>query len=65
MLLEEGAAFSTDRHRGILFADGADDSLGDRGGNRVNAGCGKDDSGFGRRSGLGGFEFHDLSVSFS
>ena len=63
MLLEEGAAFSTDRHRGILLADGTDDSLGDRSGNRVNARSGEDDGGFGRAGGLGGFKLGDLGVS--
>lgn len=63
MLLEEGAAFSTDRHRGILLADGTDDSLGDRSGDRVNARSGEDDGGFGRAGGLGGFKLGDLGVS--
>ena len=63
MLLEEGAAFSTDRHRGILLADGTFDSLGDRSGDRVNARSGEDDGGFGRAGGLGGFKLGDLGVS--
>ena len=63
MLLEEGAAFSTDRHRGILLADGTDDSLGDRSGDRVNARSGEDDGSFGRASGLGCFKLCDLGVS--
>jgi len=62
MLLEEGAAFSTNRHRGVLLADGTDDSLGDRGGDRVDTGGGKDYGGFGRAGSLRGFELGDLSV---
>ena len=63
MLLEEGAAFSTYRHSGVLLADGADDSLGDRSGDWVNARSGEDDGGFGRAGGLGGFKLGDLGVS--
>ena len=63
MLLEEGAAFSTDRHRGVLLADGTLNSLGDRGGDRVNARGGEDDGGFGAAGGLVGFKLGDLGVS--
>ena len=50
MLLEEGAAFRTGRHRGILLGDGTFSGRGDRSGDRLDTGSGEDVSGFGRSS---------------
>ena len=64
MLLEEGTAFSTGRHRGVLLGDRAFSGLSDRGGDRLDTGGGEDVSGFGRSGRLGLLKSSDLGVGF-
>ena len=65
MQLEEGAAFRTGRHRGVLLNDGTDSARNDRGSDRLDTRGGEDVSGFGRgrlsgRFEGGGFGFNSL-----
>ena len=63
MLLEEGAAFSTGRHRGVLLGDRTFGSVSDRSGDRLDTGSGKDVGGFDRSGRLGLLQGGDLSGS--
>jgi len=62
VLLEEGTALRTGRHRGVLLGDGTDGGGGDRGGDRLDTRGGEDVRGFDGGGGLGGFELGDLGV---
>ena len=62
VLLEEGTALRTGRHRGVLLVDGTHDGGGDRSGDRLDTRGGEDGRGLDGGGGLGGFELDDLGV---